>query len=57
MRLETSEGRTPLIYVEIPGTNNTGETILMYGHLDKQPPMLSDWEEGTGPHTPVGTFI
>jgi len=27
-------------------------TILMYGHLDKQPP-LTNWNEGLGPYTPV----
>ena len=34
MRLE---GRTPLIFMEIPGEIN--ETVLLYGHLDKQPEM------------------
>ncbi|HEY0266393.1 MAG TPA: hypothetical protein VGC16_06555, partial [Rhizomicrobium sp.] len=31
-------GRTPLIFIEIPGT--APGTVLMYGHLDKQPEML-----------------
>ncbi len=54
MRLVTAEGRTPVIFMEIPGTNGTDETILMYGHVDKQPPMLEGgWIEGTGPYTPV----
>ena len=43
-----AEGRTPLIFIEIPGTA-TG-TVLMYGHLDKQPEMVG-WAEGTGPWT------
>ncbi|MCC6715911.1 MAG: peptidase M20, partial [Gammaproteobacteria bacterium] len=30
-------GRTPLIYMEIPGAG--GDTVLLYGHLDKQPEM------------------
>eukprot|EP01091_Cochliopodium_minus_P017608 TRINITY_DN6948_c0_g1_i2.p1 TRINITY_DN6948_c0_g1~~TRINITY_DN6948_c0_g1_i2.p1 ORF type:complete len:384 (-),score=120.37 TRINITY_DN6948_c0_g1_i2:14-1165(-) len=25
----------------------------MYGHLDKQPPLTGEWEEGLGPYTPV----
>ncbi len=29
------ENRTPVILMELPG--NSDETILMYGHLDKQP--------------------
>ena len=31
------EGRTPLVYIEHPGTSpfNDGHTVLLYGHLDK----------------------
>jgi acetylornithine deacetylase/succinyl-diaminopimelate desuccinylase-like protein len=43
-------GRTPLIFMEIPGQNT--DTVLLYGHLDKQPEMVG-WEEGLGPWTPV----
>jgi acetylornithine deacetylase/succinyl-diaminopimelate desuccinylase-like protein len=43
-------GRTPLIFIEVPG--ETSGTILMYGHLDKQPEMVG-WADGTGPWTPV----
>ena len=47
--------RTPLIYIEVPasspGASKEG-TILMYGHLDKQPP-FEGWDEGTGPYVPV----
>jgi acetylornithine deacetylase/succinyl-diaminopimelate desuccinylase-like protein len=43
-------GRTPLIFVEIPG--QSAETVLLYGHLDKQPPM-EGWNEGLGPWKPV----
>ena len=42
--------RTPLIYMEIEG--DASSTVLMYGHLDKQPAMVG-WEEGLGPWTPV----
>ena len=44
------EGRTPLIYIEIPGQGD--DTVLLYGHLDKQPEM-SGWDEGLGPWIPV----
>jgi len=44
------EGRTPVIYMEIEG--DASSTVLMYGHLDKQPAMVG-WEEGLGPWTPV----
>jgi acetylornithine deacetylase/succinyl-diaminopimelate desuccinylase-like protein len=42
--------RTPLIFMEIPG--EAQGTVLLYGHLDKQPEMTG-WSEGTGPWTPV----
>jgi len=42
--------RTPLIFVEIPGT--APGTVLMYGHLDKQPEMLG-WADGLGPWEPA----
>jgi acetylornithine deacetylase/succinyl-diaminopimelate desuccinylase-like protein len=44
------DGRTPLLLLEIPGKSD--DTILMYGHLDKQPEM-SGWREGLGAWTPV----
>ena len=44
------EGRTPLIFIEIPG--DAAGTVLMYGHLDKQPEMLG-WSDGLGPWEPV----
>jgi acetylornithine deacetylase/succinyl-diaminopimelate desuccinylase-like protein len=44
------ENRTPVIFMEIAG--NDDSTVLMYGHLDKQPPMTG-WESGLGPWTPV----
>src|SRR5215475_10265575 len=42
--------RTPLILIEVPG--QAAGTILMYGHLDKQPEMKG-WADGTGPWLPV----
>ena len=43
-------GRTPLIVLEAPGEGDG--TVLLYGHLDKQPEM-DGWAEGLGPWTPV----
>ncbi|MBP6767217.1 MAG: M20 family metallopeptidase [Reyranella sp.] len=48
-------GRTPLIFIEIPGTeggDDNDDTVLLYGHLDKQPEMKG-WAEGMGPWIPV----
>jgi acetylornithine deacetylase/succinyl-diaminopimelate desuccinylase-like protein len=42
-------GRTPVILIEIPGAHD--ETVLLYGHLDKQPEMAG-WAEGYGPWQP-----
>ncbi|OOG57392.1 M20 family metallopeptidase [Rhodanobacter sp. C03] len=44
------EGRTPLIYIEVPGQGD--DTVMLYGHLDKQPEMTG-WADGLGPWTPV----
>ncbi|HSE04579.1 MAG TPA: M20/M25/M40 family metallo-hydrolase, partial [Methylomirabilota bacterium] len=44
------EGRTPVIVMEVPGTG--GETVLLYGHCDKQPEMVG-WAPDGGPWTPV----
>jgi acetylornithine deacetylase/succinyl-diaminopimelate desuccinylase-like protein len=44
------EGRTPVLFIEIEG--DPSSTVLMYGHLDKQPAMVG-WEAGLGPWTPV----
>ncbi|MGB1799320.1 MAG: M20 family metallopeptidase [Gammaproteobacteria bacterium] len=44
--------RTPLIYIDIAGEANCEETVLLYGHLDKQPEM-SGWRDGLGPWEPV----
>lgn len=43
-------GRTPLIFMEIPGEGD--DTVLMYGHLDKQPEMTG-WADDLGPWKPV----
>lgn len=52
MKLEVieQEGRTPVIFIEVPG--NSDDTVLLYGHLDKQPEMTG-WDEDLGPWKPV----
>ncbi len=42
-------GRTPVIVIDVPGEGK--DTVLLYGHLDKQPEMTG-WAEGFGPWTP-----
>ncbi len=43
-------GRTPVLLLEVPG--DIDDTVLLYGHLDKQPEMTG-WSDGLGPFTPV----
>jgi acetylornithine deacetylase/succinyl-diaminopimelate desuccinylase-like protein len=43
-------GRTPVLFLEVPGTGD--ETVLLYGHLDKQPE-FTGWEEALSPWEPV----
>lgn len=44
-------GRTPLILVDVPASGGVEGTVLMYGHLDKQPEMTG-WREDLGPWVP-----
>jgi acetylornithine deacetylase/succinyl-diaminopimelate desuccinylase-like protein len=45
--------RTPVIFIDVPATGGRdGDTVMLYGHLDKQPEMTG-WREGLGPWTPV----
>lgn len=52
MQLEVVQlpGRTPLLFIEVPG--EIDDTVLLYGHMDKQPEMVG-WSEGLGPWHPV----
>ena len=61
LRLQQADGqpRTPVLFFEIPASGGrdgspapaSGETVLMYGHLDKQPE-FSGWRSDLGPWTP-----
>lgn len=54
LRLEVVRlaGRTPVLFFEIDATAaGAGQTVLMYGHLDKQPE-FSGWRSDLGPWTP-----
>ena len=50
------EGRTPVIFFELPAsgghssTASSGDTVLLYGHLDKQPE-FTGWRKDLGPWT------
>jgi acetylornithine deacetylase/succinyl-diaminopimelate desuccinylase-like protein len=61
VRLQRPDGspRTPVLLFEVPARAGvdgapapaSGQTVLMYGHLDKQPE-FSGWRTGLGPWTP-----
>ncbi len=54
VELVSPPGLTPVIVVEIPATDPelAERTVVVYGHLDKQPEMLP-WSSGLGPWEPV----
>lgn len=51
------EGRTPVLFFEVPASRGaadqagSAQTVLMYGHLDKQPE-FTGWRQDLGPWTP-----
>ena len=49
-------GRTPVVLVDVPARGGGGDggagSVLLYGHLDKQPP-LAEWRTGLSPWEPV----
>ena len=47
-------GRSPVLLLDVPATpgGEDSGTVLLYGHLDKQPP-LGGWSDGLGPWQPV----
>lgn len=50
MKVLQLENRTPVLLIDIPGQSD--ETILLYGHMDKQPEMTG-WFKGLDAWTPV----
>ena len=61
IRLRDAQGqpRTPVLFFELPASSGqdgtpapvSGQTVLMYGHLDKQPE-FTGWRNDLGPWTP-----
>ena len=46
--------RTPLLFFDVPATRpgSDAPSVLIYGHLDKQPEMVG-WRDGFGPWVPL----
>ncbi len=52
VRASRIEGITPALVVEIPAAHGGSGTVLMYGHMDKQP-ATAPWANGTHPFEAV----
>lgn len=52
VQIHQLDGRTPLLTATIEATAPVDGTVVLYGHLDKQPP-LGDWSTGLDPFVPV----
>ena len=50
--IQRLKGRTPVLVVTVDATTSSTGTVVLYGHLDKQPP-LGDWSDGLDPYVPV----
>ena len=52
-RIISPEDRTPVLLIEIEAAGpENKDTVLLYGHLDKQPP-AQGWDDNKGPWQPV----
>jgi acetylornithine deacetylase/succinyl-diaminopimelate desuccinylase-like protein len=52
LELMRLEGRTPLIFFDVPATRaGSTHSVVFYGHLDKQPE-FNGWRRDLGPWTP-----
>ncbi|EFA84092.1 Succinyl-diaminopimelate desuccinylase [Heterostelium album PN500] len=47
------EGLTPIILIIVEATKTNPKNVLLYGHMDKQPPLTEQWEEGLHPYKAV----
>jgi acetylornithine deacetylase/succinyl-diaminopimelate desuccinylase-like protein len=56
VELHELPGRTPVLLVDVPAfgpaAGDSDDVVLLYGHLDKQPP-FEGWRAGLGPWEPV----
>jgi len=52
VRIQRLPGRTPVLVLDVAATKEDLGTVVLYGHMDKQPP-LGEWSEGLNPYQPV----
>ena len=46
-------GRTPCVVLTVDAPEAQAPTVLLYGHIDKQPPLTEQWSAGLHPYDPV----
>ena len=51
IQIITEEGKPPCIMAVFDAPNKPN--VLIFGHLDKQPPLAEQWAEGLSPYEPV----
>ena len=55
--IQNIEGKTPLLVIDIPSNSDAStDTVLLYGHIDKQPEMVG-WREGMDPWSPTTDYM
>ena len=50
--IDEEKGKTPVV-VLVAEPETFESNILMYGHLDKQPPLTEEWTDGLKPYVPI----
>jgi acetylornithine deacetylase/succinyl-diaminopimelate desuccinylase-like protein len=53
IQLVEEKNRTPVIFIVVEGSGTSPETVLLYGHCDKQPPLHGEWSDGLSPYDPI----
>lgn len=52
MEIKKTGGRSPFIFGTVE-PRDSKESVLFYGHIDKQPPLTEKWSPGLFPFQPV----
>ncbi|EGC39547.1 hypothetical protein DICPUDRAFT_96518 [Dictyostelium purpureum] len=47
------EGLSPIILMVIEATKADAKNVLLYGHMDKQPPLTEQWTDGLHPYKAI----
>ncbi|EGG14533.1 Succinyl-diaminopimelate desuccinylase [Cavenderia fasciculata] len=53
VEIKTIPDHTPIIFIVIEPTRENPKNVLLYGHMDKQPPLPELWDADLGPYKAV----